>query len=144
MDGAGFDDDVIRRVLRHRVWAVVGCSPDPERPSNRVARFLLDHGKVVVPVNPACDRILERECYASLAGIPGEVGVEVVDLFRRSELAGRHVDEAIELRAVAVWMQLGVIDAEAAERGRNAGLDVIMDRCPAIEWPRLMPGTAAL
>jgi predicted CoA-binding protein len=139
MDAAGFDDDVIRRVLAHRVWAVVGCSPDPARPSHRVARFLLDHGKEVVPVNPACDRILGLDCYTSLGSIPADVGVEVVDLFRRSEHVGRHVDEAIEAGAKAVWMQLHVIDAEAAARGRAAGLDVIMDRCPAIEWPRLMP-----
>ncbi len=131
-------DDVVRRVLGMRVWAVVGLSPDPSRDSHRVARFLLDHGREVVPVNPACSDILGRRCHARLADVPAGAGVQVVDVFRRSEHAGRHVDEAIELGAEAVWMQLGVIAPDAAARGRAAGLDVVMDRCPVIEWPRLL------
>jgi predicted CoA-binding protein len=92
----------------------------------------------VVPVNPNCDEVLGERCYPALADVPGVVDVEVVDVFRRSEHAGRHVDEAIALGARAVWLQLGVIDHAAARRARDAGLQVVMDRCPAIELPRLV------
>ena len=117
-------------------WAVVGCSPDPRRDSNSVAAFLQARGKRVIPVNPqACPgEILGEACHPDLASI-GEP-VEVVDIFRRSEQAGAHVDEAIAIGAKAVWMQLGVIDEAAAARARDAGLLVVMDRCPKIEWPR--------
>ena len=112
-------------------WAVVGWSPDPRRDSHEIADFL-EHrlGKRVWRVNPHAEGALP-----SLDAI-GE-DVEVVDIFRRSSEAGVHVDEAIAIGAKAVWMQLGVIDDAAAERARAAGLDVVMDRCPAIEWPRL-------
>jgi predicted CoA-binding protein len=129
-------DQVIRSVLEERrTWAVVGCSPDPGRDSNRIARMLQSRGYRVVPVNPSCDSVLGERCYASLAEVPEPI--DVVDIFRRSSEAGRHVDEAIAVGASAVWMQLGVIDEAAAERARAAGLDVVMDRCPAIEMPRL-------
>ena len=130
-------DDTIRRVLTdYRTWAVVGCSPDPMRDSNKIARLLIDHGYDVIPVNPACDEeILGRRCFPSLHDV--DRPVEVVDVFRRSEEAGRHVDEAIAIGAKAVWLQLGVIDEAAAERARAAGVHVVMDRCPAIELPRL-------
>jgi predicted CoA-binding protein len=117
------------------VWAVVGCSPDPARDSHRIASMLLRRGYDVIPVNPMAGEILGRRCYPSLSAVPQQI--EVVDVFRRASEAGRHVDEAIELGASAVWMQLGVIDEAAAERGRAAGLRVVMDRCPAIELPRL-------
>ena len=126
-----------REVLeRFTTWAVVGCSPDPRRDSHSVAAFLQARGKRVVPINPnACPgEILGEQCHPDLRSI-GEP-VEVVDIFRRSEFAGAHVDEAIEIGAKAVWMQLGVIDEDAAERARQAGLLVVMDRCPKIEWPR--------
>jgi len=117
-------------------WAVVGCSPDSGRDSHDVARFLQAHGKRVIPVNPnACPgRILGEECYPELEAVPERV--EVVDIFRRSELAGAHVDQAIAIGAKAVWMQLGVVDEEAARRARDAGLVVVMNRCPKIEWRR--------
>ena len=121
----------------YHTWAVVGCSPDPGRASNRVARFLQSHGYRVIPVHPEADELLGERCWPSLGDIPPEEGVEVVDVFRRSELAGRHVDEAIEIGARAVWLQLGVVDEQAATRAREAGLEVVMDRCPAIELPRL-------
>ena len=121
---------------RYRVFAVVGASPRPWRPSHGVMRTLIRHGFEVVPVNPTCDEILGRTCYPDLQSVPTSVGVEVVDIFRRSEHAGRHVDEAIETGAAAVWMQLGVIDEDAARRARAAGLAVVMDRCPAIELGR--------
>ena len=130
-------DDNIRHVLtEYRTWAVVGCSPDPARDSNMIARLLIDRGYEVIPVNPTCgDELLGRRCYPSLGDI--EQPVEVVDVFRRSEHAGAHVDEAIAIGAKAVWLQLGVIDPAAAGRARSAGLRVVMDRCPAIELPRL-------
>ena len=121
----------------YHTWAVVGCSPDPGRASNRVARFLQAHGYRIIPVRPGVDEVLGERCWPSLEAIPPEEGVEVVDVFRRSELAGRHVDEAIAIGARAVWLQLGVIDEQAAARARDAGLEVVMDRCPAIELPRL-------
>ncbi len=131
-------NSTISHILRtYHTWAVVGCSPDPGRASHRVARFLQSHGYRVIPVHPDVEELLGERCWPSLADIPAEEGVEVVDVFRRSELAGRHVDEAIEIGAKAVWLQLGVIDEEAAARARDAGLEVVMDRCPAIELPRL-------
>lgn len=130
--------DAARVLEQFTTWAVVGCSPDPGRDSHDVARFLQGIGKRVVPVNPvACPgSILGEECYPSLADVPEPV--EVVDIFRRSEFAGAHVDEAIAVGARAVWMQLGVIDEDAAARAREAGLLVVMNRCPKIEWPRLV------
>jgi predicted CoA-binding protein len=132
-------EEVIRSVLEdRRTWAVVGCSPDPARDSHRIARMLQSRGYDVIPVNPACDELLGVRCYPSLADAASAEGtIEVVDIFRRSDQAGRHVDEAIDVGASAVWMQLGVIDEAAASRARAAGLDVVMDRCPAIEMPRL-------
>ena len=121
---------------RYRVFAVVGASPRTWRPSQGVMRTLIAHGYEVVPVNPTCDDVLGRVCYPDLASIPASVGVEVVDIFRRSDRAGAHVDEAIAIGARAVWMQLGVIDEDAAQRARDAGLAVVMDRCPAIELRR--------
>ena len=120
-----------------RTWAVVGCSPDPTRDSHRIAALLQRRGFRVVPVNPAADTILGERCYPSVADIPPGVGVEVVDVFRRSDAAGAHVDEAIAAGAKGVWLQLGVIDEAAAQRARAAGLHTVMDRCPAIELPRL-------
>jgi predicted CoA-binding protein len=110
-------------------WAVVGWSPDPSRDSHRIASFLEGIGKRVWRVNPNA-----RGAHPDLASIGEEI--EVVDVFRRSSEAGAHVDEAIAIGARAVWLQLGVIDHDAARRAREAGLDVVMDRCPAIEWPR--------
>ena len=119
-------------------WAVVGCSPDPGRDSHRIAAFLQARGKRVIPVNPhGCPgEILRETCYPDLTSV--DRPVEVVDLFRRSEFVGEHVDDAIAIGAKAVWMQLGVIDDAAAARAREAGLLVVMDRCPRIDWPRLV------
>ena len=141
-DGAPLEDGerAAREILAsHRTFAVVGCSPDPQRPSHRVARFLRSRGYRVVPVHPGAGEILGERCYPSLGAIPRSEGVEVVDIFRRAEEAGRHVDEAIAIGARAVWMQLGVVDRAAAERARAAGLAVVMDRCPAIDHPRFFP-----
>lgn len=132
------ETDPIRRVLTTtRTWAVVGCSPDPGRDSHRVSAFLQRLGFRVVPLNPAADEILGERCWPDLASVPADLEIDVVDIFRRSDQAGVHVDEAIARGAGAVWMQLGVIDRAAADRARAAGLDVVMDRCPMIEMPRL-------
>ena len=118
-------------------WAVVGCSPDPGRDSHRIARLLQQRGFRVIPVNPAVDELLGERCYPSVTDIPAAAGVEVVDVFRRADQAGVHVDEAIGVGVRAVWLQLGVVDEAAAQRALDAGLLVVMDRCPAIELPRL-------
>ena len=128
-------DDVRAILTGTRTWAVVGCSPDPGRDSHRIASMLQRRGYTVIPVNPLATEILGERCYPTLDAAPA--AIEVVDIFRRAELAGPHVDEAIAIGARAVWMQLGVIDEAAAQRGRAAGLRVVMDRCPAIELPRL-------
>jgi predicted CoA-binding protein len=132
-------EEVIRSVLlTHRTWAVVGCSPDPGRDSHRIARMLQSRGYRVIPVNPTCSSVFGERCYPTLEDAAAEAEpIDVVDIFRRSSEAGTHVDEAIAVGASAVWMQLGVIDVAAAARARAAGLDVVMDRCPAIELPRL-------
>jgi uncharacterized protein len=130
-------DDVRAVLTGTRVWAVVGCSPDPGRDSHRIASMLQRRGYRMIPVNPMATEILGERCYPSLTALPTDAGVEVVDVFRRASVAGTHVDEAIEVGARAVWMQLGVVDEAAAERGRAAGLRMVMDRCPAIELPRL-------
>jgi uncharacterized protein len=127
-------DDDVKAILALRTWAVVGCSPEPWRPSHDVARFMIGRGYEVIPVNPTVEEVLGRACHASLADVP--TPIDVVDIFRRSSEAGRHVDEAIAVGAKAVWMQLGVIDEAAAQRARDAGLLVVMDRCPAIELSR--------
>jgi len=130
--------EVIRAILTEtHTWAVVGCSPDPRRDSHRIARLLQERGFRVIPVNPSVDNVLGERCYPSLQDIPETERVEVVDIFRRADKAGAHVDEAIAVGARAVWMQLGVIDEAAAQRALAAGLQVVMDRCPAIELPRL-------
>ena len=131
------EDDIHAVLTETKVWAVVGCSPDTARDSHRIAALLQRSGYRVIPVNPAVGEVLGERCYPSLADIPADEGVEVVDVFRRSSAAGAHVDEAIAIGARAVWLHLGVIDEAAGERARAAGLRVVMDRCPAIELPRL-------
>jgi predicted CoA-binding protein len=130
-------DGAVDWILDHcRVFAVVGASPRSYRPSHGVMRTLQLHGYQTVPVNPRCEEVLGQRSWPDLASVPDALGIEVVDIFRRSELAGAHVDEAIEIGARAVWLQLGVIDEAAAARARAAGLAVVMDRCPAIELRR--------
>lgn len=133
------DDDIRRILTTVRTIAVVGWSPKPERASHGVAAFLKRKGFRVIPVNPgqAGQEALGEVVRASLAEI-GEP-VDMVDIFRRSEEAGAVVDEALAVLPglKAVWMQLGVVDEAAAARARAAGVDVVMDRCPAIEMPRL-------
>ena len=130
--------EAIRTVLEESAtWAVVGCSPDPRRDSHRIATLLQRRGKRVIPINPHVRAIVGEPAYPSLHDLPAGTQVDVVDIFRRADEAGTHVDEAIAIGARAVWMQLGVVDHAAAARAHEAGLLVVMDRCPAIEWPRL-------
>jgi predicted CoA-binding protein len=128
-------DETIRRILREcsRI-AVVGLSDKPWRPSHRVARYLLEHGYDVIPVNPQAHEILGRRCYPALIAVPGPV--DLVDIFRRAEHIPGIVDEAIRIGARAVWMQSGLADEASAERARRAGLWVVMDRCIMIEHGR--------
>lgn len=128
------DPDTVRRLLAAQTWAVVGLTGDPGRAAYGVAAWLQQQGKRVVPVNPRGDEVLGEQAYRSVGEIP--FPVDVVDVFRRSEFAGEHADEAIAVGA-AVWFQLGVIDEAAAARVQAAGLDIVMDTCPKIEAPRL-------
>ena len=125
----------LRSILDLHVWAVVGLSGDPSRPAYEVAAWLAAHGRRIVPINPKAASVHGEQGYASLAEVP--FPIDVVDIFRRSDQAGVHVDEAIAIGAGAAWLQLGVIDEAAAQRARDAGLLVAMDTCPKIEAPRL-------
>jgi predicted CoA-binding protein len=131
------DPAVIERLVRTpATWAVVGLSTNPERAAFRVASYLQTIGHTIVPVHPKAEAVHGATGYATLAEVPGEIAV--VDVFVNADLAGAVVDEAIARGAGAVWMQLGVIDHAAAQRALDAGLDVVMDHCPAIEGPRLL------
>jgi uncharacterized protein len=138
MNHDDYPDAYLRDILTEvRTIAIVGASPRPGRPSHGVTRFLQRHGYRTIPVNPFAvgDEILGERVYATLADI-GEA-IDMVDIFRRSEAAGAVVDEAIAIGAKVVWMQLDVRDDAAALRAETKGLTVVMDRCPAIEIPRL-------
>jgi uncharacterized protein len=126
------DRATVDKLLAMDTWAVVGLSDNPARQAWGVAAFLQRHGKRVVPVHPRAETVHGEPGYARLSDIPFDV--DVVDLFVRSELAGPVVDEAIEKGASGVWLQLGVTDAAAAARAEAAGLLVVMDRCPKLEW----------
>ena len=129
----------LRRILNdYKRVAMVGLSDDWSRPSNFAAKYLLDHGFEVIPVNPKYPEILGQKCYADLRDIPEPV--DIVDLFQRVERIPPFVDQAIEFGAKVVWMQLGIIHQEAAHKARDAGLEVVMDRCMKIEYARLFGG----
>lgn len=127
--------DDITTLLGKDVWAVVGLSQDRSRAAYGVAQFLQARGKRIVPVHPSAQEVHGEPGYPRLADIP--FPVDVVDCFVNSRLVGPVVDEAVAAEAAGVWMQLGVVDDEAAARARAAGLTVVMDRCPKIEWRRL-------
>ena len=126
------DRESVDRLLAMPTWAVVGLSTDRSRAAYGVAAFLQAKGRRIVPVHPRAETVHGEQGYPTLADIPFDI--DVVDLFVRSELAGPVVDEAVAQGAKAVWMQLGVVDADAAARAEAAGLEVVMDRCPKIEW----------
>lgn len=132
------DDDTIRRLLAEsKTWAVVGLSTSTQRAAYGVSRFLQSRGKRIVPVHPRAETVHGETGYRTLADIPFDV--DVVDVFVNSTRAGGIADEAVAIKAKAVWFQLGVVDDAAYERVRGAGLDMVMDHCPAVEWPRLGP-----
>lgn len=120
--------ETIERILNEsRTIAVVGLSSDPSRPSYGVSRYMQSKGYRVIPVNPNESEVLGEKAYTTLSDVPEKI--DLVDIFRRSEEAGRHVDEAIRVGARAVWLQEGVIDYDAARRASEAGLEVVMDLC---------------
>ena len=133
------DINTLRRILiDNKRVAIVGLSDNWSRPSNFVGKYLLEHGFEVIPVNPKYDEILGQKCYADLKDIP--TPVDIVDLFQRAERIPPFVDDAIKIGAKVVWMQLGIINQEAAQKARDAGLEVVMDRCVKIEYARLFGG----
>ncbi len=117
-----------------QTWAVVGLSGDPTRTAYRIAHLLQQRGKRIVPIHPSAPVVLGEQGYATLADVP--FPVDVVDVFRRSESAGEFADQAVEIGAKGIWFQLGVVDEEAFERATAAGVPMVMDTCPAIEWSR--------
>lgn len=130
------DPDSIRVMLEDcSTWAVVGLSGDPSRTAYSIAHLLQQRGKRIVPVHPAATTVLGEQGYPTLADIP--FGVDVVDVFRRSSAAGPFADEAVAIGARGVWFQLGVVDHAAFRRTTEAGVRMVMDTCPAMEWPRL-------
>lgn len=143
----GVSDDEVRSILTEvSTIAIVGASPNPARPSNEILGFLIAKGFETYPVNPghAGGFIRGRPAYARLAEVPARI--DIVDIFRRSSAAGGIVDEALRLDPLprAVWMQLGVVDEEAAARARAKGVTAVMNRCPRIEFGRLFGASQAL
>ena len=136
------DTGELRRIMiDYKRIAVVGLSDDPSRPSNIAARYLLDHGFEVIPVNPKYPEVLGQKCYAHLRDIPEPI--DIVDLFQRVERIPSFVDQAIKIGAKVVWMQLGIIHEESAQKARDAGLEVVMGRCMKIDYARLFGGLNA-
>ncbi|MFJ8478447.1 CoA-binding protein [Kitasatospora sp. NPDC094011] len=131
------DEATVREILTGSgdTWAVVGLSNNTARAAHGVARVLQRYGKRIVPVHPKAETVLGEPGYASLADVP--FPIDVVDVFVNSALAGEVADQAVAVGAKAVWFQLGVVDEAAYERTRAAGVPMVMDRCPAIEIPRL-------
>jgi predicted CoA-binding protein len=113
-------------------WAVVGLSGDPSRTAYQIAELLQSRGKRIVPIHPSAATVLGEQGYASLADVP--FPIDVVDVFRRSEAAGEFADQAVAIGAGGVWFQLGVVDEDAFARTTAAGVPMVMDTCPAIEW----------
>ena len=134
------DPETVRFMLDDcKVWAVVGLSGDTSRTAYSIAALLQERGKQIVPIHPAADSeeglvVLGEQGFATLADVP--FPIDVVDVFRRSDAAGEFADQAVEVGAQAVWFQLGVIDADAFDRTVAAGVPMVMDTCPAIEWRR--------
>jgi predicted CoA-binding protein len=129
------DPATIRTMLEEgSTWAIVGLSGDPSRTAYRIAELLQRRGKRIVPVHPTAPTVLGEQGYATLAEVP--FPVDVVDVFRRSEAAGEFADQAVAIGAGGVWFQLGVVDHDAFRRTTEAGVPMVMDTCPAIEWSR--------
>ena len=133
------DVAALRRILtENRTIAVVGLSANESRPSFFAAKYMLDHGYRIIPVNPTYDEILGQTCYPDLESIP--VPVDMVDVFQRPDRVMQTSQSAIEIKAKVLWMQLGVVNEEAANLASKAGLEVVMNRCVKIEYARLFGG----
>jgi hypothetical protein len=132
------NEDIKRILASTKTVAVVGISPKPERDSNRIADYLIQAGFDVVGVNPGFKEILGRPCYRELAAIPGKV--DMVNIFRKPEAIPPVVDQAIDMGASSVWMQLGLAHNQAADKARAAGLDVVMNKCIMVEHRNLFRG----
>lgn len=133
------DIPTLRRILlENKRVAMVGLSDDWSRPSNFAAKYLLEHGFEVIPINPKYEHILGQRCHSSLEEI--ETPVDIVNVFQRSERVPPFADSAIGIGAKVLWLQLGVRHEESAQKARNAGLDVVQDRCMKIEYARLFGG----
>lgn len=133
MSTAWQDPDTVSLMLDDlTTWAVVGLSDNPARTAYSIAELLQSRGKRIVPIHPAAPTVLGEQGYATLADVP--FPIDVVDVFRRSEDAGEFADQATAIGAKGVWFQLGVIDEEAFARTTTAGVPMVMDTCPAIEW----------
>jgi len=129
------DPEWVRLMLDDcETWAVVGLSGDPTRTAYEIAALLQRRGKRIVPIHPDAPVVLGAQGYATLAEVP--FPVDVVDVFRRSESAGEFADQAVAIGARGVWFQLGVVDEDAFRRTVDAGVPMVMDTCPAIEWRR--------
>jgi predicted CoA-binding protein len=134
MEDSTLQKDPITKLLeRAHTIVVVGCSPKPERDSHRVAAYLQAAGYRVIPVNPVADVILGEEVYPDLASIPAEIDIDIVDVFRRPEHIPAVVDAVLERGAGALWLQLGCAEPESEQRAREAGLEVVSDRCIKVE-----------
>lgn len=136
-----FDSDIptLRRILAaHRTLAIVGLSRNWNRPSNFAAKYMQAHGYRIIPVNPRYDEVLGERCYQSLRAIPEPVGL--VDCFRAADEIPAIAADAIAIGAKVLWLQLGIVNVEAARLARAAGLEVVMDRCVKIEHARLFGG----
>ena len=133
----GNQADVDRLLLESQLWFVVGLGNNPDRAAYGVASLLQAHGKRIVPIYPRAEVVHGEQGYATIADAVAAVGIpDVVDVFVRSDRAGQFADEAIAANAGAVWFQLDVIDESAAQRVIDAGMTMVMDKCPAIEWRR--------
>ncbi len=135
------DDSEIKKILcEASTIAVVGLSPKTDRPSHGVASFLKERGYKIIPVRPGTEELLGEKTYASLSAIPKDITIDIVDIFRRAQEVPPIVREAIERKTKLIWMQEGIINEEAAKEARDAGLNVIMDRCILKEHNRLLSG----
>lgn len=130
------DEDIQEALKKYKTIAVVGLSPNPERPSHYVAKYLKEHGYQVIPVNPLIKEVLGEKSYPDLKAVP--IKVDIVDIFRRPEEVLPFVEDALKIGAKVVWMQEGIVNEEAAYKAHAAGLTVIMDRCMMKEHLRLL------
>ena len=130
-------EDEIREILEgSKTIAIVGLSDKPDRDSNRVAKYLMEHGYKIIPVNPAKSEILGEKCYPDLQSIPDKI--DIVDIFRKVDAIPSIVDEAIKINPKTIWLQLGLAHHESAEKVRNAGIKIVQSKCTKIEHNRFM------